>query len=40
MDTSREIACVYISQMKWDKTNDIIARITVELEMGKGLVFK
>ena len=39
VDTSGEIACVYVSQAKWDKTKEIIARIIDELGKGKGLDF-
>ena len=40
VDTSGEITCVYVSQTKMDKIEEIIARITAELEIGKGLAFK
>ena len=40
VNTSGEITCVYVSQMKMDKIEEIIARITAELEIGKGLAFK
>ena len=40
VNTSGEITCVYVSQTKMNKIEEIIAKITAELEIGKGLAFK
>ena len=40
MDLTKGVVTVFVSDKKWEKSKEIILRITVELSEGRGLDFK